>query len=428
MKGKLLALLIALMAPAFAHRLDEYLQATIISVEPAHVRLSMRLIPGVAVANTVLPEIDPNGGGAISEVEGRAYVERVVRELLLSVDGHRLSPRIASAAFPSIEEMREGTGEIHIELTAELPDGGQNRKLAFENHHEPGISAYLVNCLAPQDSRIHIVAQNRNRNQSFYELEYVEGNGPLPEAPGRFESLLGAASMFRLGMRHIAEGTDHLLFLLVLLIPSPLIALGSRRAGRAGLRRSFMRILKVVTAFTIGHSITLALAALGFVTVPSRPIEVLIAVSIFVSAIHAFRPLFPGREPVIAAFFGLIHGLAFAATLGQLGLDRWTRLANIFAFNLGIETMQLAVVAAVMPSLLLLSSTRVYSGFRIGGAVFAGIASLGWIVERLFNVAGPVDFVIDALAHRGVWLATGLFVISAFCWWRNIRSFAVTAR
>jgi len=77
---------------------------------------------------------------------------------------------------------------------------------------------------------------------------------------------------------------------------------------------------------------------------------VLIAVSILVSAVHALRPLFPGREARIAAFFGLIHGLAFASTLGELGLGRWERLAGILAFNLGIETMQLVVVAATLPS------------------------------------------------------------------------------
>ena len=418
------AVLGAVGQPLFAHRLDECLQATIISVEEKQVQLSMRLIPGVAVSGAVVADIDANRDGVISEAEGRAYAELVLRELSLNLDGHRLSPRLVSATFPRIEEMKEGVGEIRIELTAELPSGDAKRKLVFENHHAAAISAYLVNCLAPRDSRIRVLAQNRNRNQSFYELDYIQSGAPggdwlsswasrLQAAAGNFG---GIGNMFRLGMRHIAEGTDHLLFLLVLLIPSPLISAGSRWAGSAGLRQSFTHILRVVTAFTLGHSMTLALAAFGFVVLPSRPVEVLIAVSIFVSAIHAIRPLFPGREPAIAAFFGLIHGLAFAATLGQLGLQRWARLANVFAFNVGIEAMQLVVVAAILPSLLLLSSTRAYSWFRIGGACFAAIASAGWIAERLLNVGGPVDFVVDALAHRAVWLAGGLFAISTLCW------------
>jgi hypothetical protein len=408
------AVLVVLGYPSFAHRLDEYLQATIISVEENQVQLSMRLIPGVAVSGAVLATIDSNRDGEISEAEGRAYAERVVQELSLSLDGHRLGPRLVSATFPRIEDTKAGVGEIRIELIAELPPGQTNRKLVFENHHDAAISAYLVNCLKPAGAQIRVIAQNRNRNQSLYELDYVKsGVSGQQDASGDFG---GIGSMFRLGMRHIAEGADHLLFLLVLLVPSPLISAGRHWAGSAGLRQSFTRILKVVTAFTLGHSVTLALAAFGFVVAPSRAVEVLIAVSIFVSAVHAIRPLFPGREPAIAAFFGLIHGLAFAATLGQLGLQPWARLANVFAFNVGIEVMQLVVVAAILPSLLLLSGRPVYSYFRIGGALFAAIASAGWILERLLNVPGPVDLMVDAVAHRAVWLAAGLFVASAFCW------------
>jgi len=198
---------------------------------------------------------------------------------------------------------------------------------------------------------------------------------------------------------------------------------GRRWAGFAGLCHSLRRIFKIVTAFTVGHSITLALAGLGLVRVPSRPVEVLIAASILISAAHALRPIFPGREAGIAAFFGLIHGLAFAAMLEQLGLGRWERVASILAFNLGIETMQLIVVAATMPSLLLLSRMRAYSAIRIGGALFAGLASAGWIAERLVGVHSSVDFVMDRVAHRAVWIAGILFLISAICWLgRNVRN------
>ena len=231
----------------------------------------------------------------------------------------------------------------------------------------------------------------------------------------------GFGSIFHLGIRHIAEGTDHLLFLLALLLPAPLLVFGSRWVGFAGVRHSLLQILKVVTAFTLGHSITLAVAALGLVRVPSRPIEVLIAVSILISSAHAFRPLFPGREAGIAAFFGLIHGLAFATILGELGLGRWERVASILGFNLGIETMQLIVVAATMPSLVLLSRTRAYSVVRIGGALFAGLASVGWIAERLLDVHSSVDLVVDSMAHHAAWIAGVLFLLSLACWsLRNI--------
>ena len=141
----------------------------------------------------------------------------------------------------------------------------------------------------------------------------------------------------------------------------------------------------------------------------------LIAVSILVSAVHALRPLFPGREAGMAAFFGLIHGLAFAATLANSGSAGGSASASILAFNLGIETMQLIVVAATMPSLVLLSRTRAYSFLRIGGALFAGSASLGWIAERLLGVHSGVNVVVDGVAQHAVWIAAVLFLIAAAC-------------
>jgi hypothetical protein len=423
------AILLMLGAGVFAHRLHEYLQAIILSVEKDHVQASMRLIPGVAVASNVLASIDTDGDGTISEAEQRIYAERVLRDLSITVDGKRASPALVSQKFPSIDEIKAGLGEIQIEFTVELARGGPERRIVLENHHRNEISVYLMNCLVPRDPDIRIVAQNRNENQSFYQLDFAQvGNSSLSGSWNAWSAFrgrtggVGFASIFRLGMRHIAEGTDHLLFLLALLLPAPLLVLGSRWAGFAGARQSLLRILKVVTAFTIGHSVTLALAALGLVRVPGRPIEVLIALSILVSAVHALRPLFPGREAFIAAFFGLIHGLAFAATLGELGLDRWERVAGILAFNLGIETMQLIVVAVTMPSLVLISRTRAYSFLRIGGALFAGFASLGWIAERLLGIHNSVDAVVDGVAHHGVWIAGGLFLLSVICW-LNSRNF-----
>jgi hypothetical protein len=180
-------------------------------------------------------------------------------------------------------------------------------------------------------------------------------------------------------------------------------------------RYSLIQILRVVTAFTAGHSVTLALAASGFARVPSRPVEVLIAFSILVSAAHALRPLFPGREAMIAALFGLVHGLAFATTLQNLGLGAWQRVVSILGFNLGIETMQLIVVAAILPSLVILSRTPAYTAVRVAGALFAGFASLGWIADRLLNIHTSTDVVVNGAARHAVWIALSLFVVSVIC-------------
>jgi len=224
----------------------------------------------------------------------------------------------------------------------------------------------------------------------------------------------GFGSLFRLGMRHIAEGTDHLLFLLTLLLAAPLVVVQARWKGHADVRRCLLRIGKVVTAFTVGHSITLAAGAIGIVHVPSRLIETLIAVSILVSAVHALRPIFPGREAVIAGCFGLVHGLAFATTLAGLGLGRWERAAGILAFNLGIEAMQLVVVAAALPALILLSRTRLYATIRITGGLFAAVAAAAWIAQRLWDVPNPLDAFVMALAQRALWIAVVLTLLGIF--------------
>jgi hypothetical protein len=157
-----------------AHRLDEYLQNTIVSVERGRVHAQMFLTPGVAVFPLIVARIDTDRNGEISGAEQRAYAGRVLRDLSLAVDGERLRPRLVSLRFPPVEEMREGSGEIEVEFEAELPPVGRSRKLTIENRHESRISAYQVNCLVPDDPRIRVAAQRRNYTQSVYELDYED--------------------------------------------------------------------------------------------------------------------------------------------------------------------------------------------------------------------------------------------------------------
>src|SRR5437879_5677381 len=100
---------------AFAHRIDEYLQATLLTIETNRVQASMRLIPGVLVASSVIAGIDSNGDGAFSESEERAHAKRVLGDLSITIDGKNVQPVLASWSFPEPAQMREGLGEIHIE-------------------------------------------------------------------------------------------------------------------------------------------------------------------------------------------------------------------------------------------------------------------------------------------------------------------------
>ncbi|GAB4038859.1 HupE/UreJ family protein [Spirosoma gilvum] len=247
---------------------------------------------------------------------------------------------------------------------------------------------------------------------------------PLPVNMASGSTWTGFMAMIKLGAQHIAEGTDHLLFLLVLLLPAPLLVTGNpgRRFGWGkfgGIRYSLKRLLLIVTAFTVGHSITLLLGSLGWVRLPSQPVEILIAVSILVSAIHAFRPVFPGREAWVAAGFGLIHGLAFASTLANLQLDSGPMALSIFGFNLGIELMQLAIILLVIPWLMLLSRTPAYTTVRLLGALLASIAALAWIVERVSGQSNWLTKGIEAVVGYAPYGLIVLALLSLYLTWRT---------
>lgn len=193
----------------------------------------------------------------------------------------------------------------------------------------------------------------------------------------------GFVAAVRLGMHHIAEGYDHLLFLLALLLPAPLLVRGTRWGAYGGFRPMLSKLILVVSAFTIGHSITLIGGAFLGWSLPTRPVEVGIALSILISAIHAARPIFAGREPLVAAGFGLIHGLAFATVISAFALEPWFKAQAILGFNVGIELVQLGVVLTTLPLLVLLGRSAVYATVRIVAAVLAGAVALFWIVQRL---------------------------------------------
>ena len=156
----------------------------------------------------------------------------------------------------------------------------------------------------------------------------------------------------REGVWHIWIGFDHILFLLSLLLPAVLLWRG--RQGQQWqpaetFRQAFFDVFKIVTAFTLAHSITLSLATLGFVSLPSRWIESAIAASVVLAALNNVWPLFHRRRWMVAFGFGLIHGFGFASVLVDLGLPREALALALVGFNLGVEVGQLAIVAVFLP-------------------------------------------------------------------------------
>ncbi len=222
----------------------------------------------------------------------------------------------------------------------------------------------------------------------------------------------GFKNMLQLGMRHIKEGTDHLLFLIVLLLPAMLLPEKKEWGKFGGITYSVTNLLKIVTAFTIGHSITLLLGAMGWVRLPGQPVEVLIAVSILVSAAHAMHPIFPRREIFVAGGFGLIHGLAFASVIANLDLGVRQLVLSVLGFNLGIEIMQLLVIIMIVPWLMLLSVNPGYKWFRIGASLLAVVAACGWITERLTIEPNIITTIVDKITPYAGWIILLLMAVS----------------
>ena len=192
------------------------------------------------------------------------------------------------------------------------------------------------------------------------------------------------------GISHIWTGFDHILFLLSLLLPAVLVR--SRRPGlpwqpATSFRAAFLDVVKVVTAFTLAHSITLSLAALGVVSLPSRWVESAIALSVVCAALNNLRPLVFERRWMIAFCFGLIHGFGFASVLADLGLPQESLLIALVAFNLGVEAGQLAIVAVFLPIAYALRATAIYQRvLLVYGSALIALVAFAWLIQRAFNV------------------------------------------
>ena len=192
------------------------------------------------------------------------------------------------------------------------------------------------------------------------------------------------------GVWHIWIGFDHILFLLSLLLPAVLIWQPNPVALWLPVERfraAFFDVLRIVTAFTVAHSITLSLATLGYVTLPSRVVESAIAASVVLAALNNVFPMFQGRRWAVAFAFGLIHGFGFASVLADLGLPQQALALALVGFNIGVEVGQLAIVAVFLPLTFLLRRTTFYrQGVRVGGSLLIAALAAVWLAERAFNL------------------------------------------
>jgi len=189
------------------------------------------------------------------------------------------------------------------------------------------------------------------------------------------------------GIWHIWKGYDHILFLLTLLLPAVVVYRKSQWQPRASLREATLDVLKVVTAFTVAHSITLSLAVTGVVALPSRLIESGIALTVLLGAANNLIPVIRARRWIVAFAFGLIHGLGFASVLADLGLRGSNLALALVGFNAGVEVGQLAIVLVLVPVAYALRATTFYRrAFMPAGAVAIGMVALYWFALRATGI------------------------------------------
>ena len=358
-----LSLLIALVAlPASAHLTPN-----------SEIRL--RFEPGVLRADVLIPEAEYRfaTGRPVNDLANlRGYIP--AHTIATAPDGRRWTMALTDLRL----EPAPGGPDILATLTYTPPPGAPDRRLTLQ----------WDAVIREADSHFALVSVSGDLAQGVGEGNDLLGSFTAGQrtmsidrgSVGHGALLWGA---IRLGARHILEGHDHLLFLLALLLPAPLIAAGANWGAVRPSRETLRALAWIVTAFTLGHSTTLILAALFGARLPTAPVEAGIALSVLISAIHAMRPLFPGRERFVAFGFGLVHGLAFATVISGFGATMLARGTAILGFNLGIEAVQLALVVLLLPALVVGSRTRFYRPARLALAGFAALASLAWLVERV---------------------------------------------
>jgi hydrogenase/urease accessory protein HupE len=216
------------------------------------------------------------------------------------------------------------------------------------------------------------------REQLMFQPDRPQAQIPLTGTAADGEAAAGSAqggmlSFFLLGIEHILLGWDHLLFLVALAL----------RGGR------LLSLLAIVTAFTVAHSITLALAVLGVASFPSRLVEAVIALSIaYVALENIFRERAPSRRWAVSFLFGLVHGFGFAGALMEIGLPRETLVSSLLSFNLGVEAGQALVVALLLPALLSLDRLSWERRLVRGMSAALLVVAVVLLVERTFGPAG----------------------------------------
>jgi hypothetical protein len=345
-----------------------------------HHALAVALVWAFCAASGVMAHTTSTGLATLA-IDGSELSWSITLTLAeLESDAARLIERAADGDQPSAAKLAQQLKE-RVRFAAEdeacrpgrvriqgsrLGDGRVTLQMAFSCPRAPGkleVTDELTQLFGPHYRTIASLARpDGTREERVFDDQRSSALLDLARPPGDW------AGFFALGVEHILTGWDHLLFLAALLVGS----------------RGFWRVLGIVTAFTVAHSVTLSLAALGLVTLPAALVEPAIAASIvWIAAENLFAPGASARRWAVGFAFGLVHGFGFASALTEIGLAGWPLARALIGFNLGVEVGQAAAVVVVAPLFAWIAARHYAPRFARGFSALVALAGAFWFVERL---------------------------------------------
>ncbi len=317
-------------------------------------------------------------------------------------DDKKLSWGELRTRWPELERLVADT----IQVTADGQVCTVASKMAAQlDQHSDGAYAVLqqtLQCAAPVQSlgldyRLFAGSDAKHRgiarvlsasDEQSAVLVPTEGAKTFQLSTNMQEKLRSLGGFIVEGMHHIAVGLDHILFLVSLLLVAVWRREGAAWVARSSRKSAWREAFKLVTAFTLAHSLTLGLAAAGVLAPPSRWVESLIAASVLLAALDNLRPFVRGPRWLMVAVFGLVHGFGFAGPLQALGLQRGNLALPLLGFNLGVELAQLLLVVLILPLAIALREKPLYGRLLVRpGSVLIGGLALLWLLERSLDVS-----------------------------------------
>ena len=374
--GLLVCVFMLVTRHAFAHNPDTSYARVAIADNQIEVRLTLDLF----TLQKIRP-VDADGDQLVTRAEldaGAPEVVKFLRDFVrLEIDGQLVNIGESSPA-----SMPSGTGDSIAAADWHTANG----LVTFAFHHLLTKPAHDVTLLFDFFDRVgtrHTVLgafeyRGRTEEVTFTETEpdylfdtaYAAGENALPPSSNSQPSIMGSVGRFiKLGVEHIFLGYDHICFLLALLVVS-----------------RFREMLKIITSFTVAHSITLIVAGLGIARLPSRLVECGIALTIIYVAFDNLRRKSTAHRWLLTFGFGLVHGFGFAGVLSELGLPAVGRVRCLLAFNIGVEIGQLAIVSVALPILWLLAKRQLQARVAFAVSVIVGLFGTGWFIERAFGL------------------------------------------